>query len=602
MNQNNRQLVIIGIMLSIFAIFAIRLFYIQIIDESYGIWAAKNAIRRSTIFPARGAIFDRKGRQVVVNTPYFDLIVIPKQLEQPFDTATFCKILGIDTSYFVKRLQAAKQHSRYQPYLFLSQISPEDYAPIQERLFQFKGFYAEKRTVRRYLYPNGGHVLGYVGEASKRLIAESGGYYQMGDYVGIAGVELGYEQYLRGIKGVKYEFVDVLNRVKGSFKEGAMDTPAKPGTDIYLSLDMELQALGEQLMANKRGSVVAIEPQTGEILAFISSPAYDPNSLVGLQRGKTFASLYADPLKPLFNRPLMAQYPPGSTFKLVMAAVGQQEGVLNPQTNFSDNFSVGSKRVNCHPHPANLNLSQAIQYSCNPYFCYTFTHIVGNKRYKSIAEGYQAWRDHILSFSIGQKTGIDLPNERPGNVPSVGFYDKIYGAKRWRPVTIYSLGIGQGEMGITPLQLANTMSIFANQGYYYTPHVIKWIGKERLIPRRFTIKHKTSVDKEHFESLLTAMRDVVIAGTARSAQIPGIDVMGKTGTVQNPHGKDHSLFIAAAPSTNPKIAIAVVVENSGFGATWAAPIASLMMEQYLNDSISRPQIYERLINANLIQP
>lgn len=394
--------------------------------------------------------------------------------------------------------------------------------------------------------------------------------------------------------------VDVFNREKGSFNNGEYDSVAVAGKNLVTTLDLDLQQLGESLMANKMGSVVAIEPSTGEILAIVSQPAYDPNLLVGRVRSKNYSILLEDELKPLFNRAMQAYYPPGSTFKLVNSLIAEQEGIINPSTVFPHSFVVGSKSVKCHPHPAGLDLRGAIQYSCNPYFCNTFRAFVDNRKFGKSENGYRIWRDYVLSFGVGRKIGVDMPHELSGLVPSVDYYDRFYGKGRWKASTIFSLGIGQGELGITPLQMANIMCIIANKGYYYTPHIVKKIGDKENATRNLQEKHVTMVDSRYFDAVQEGMQRVVEAGTARIARFGEVVICGKTGTAQNPHGKDHSLFVAFAPKDNPKIAIAVMVENSGFGATWAAPIASLMMEQYLTDSISRPEMVERMMKGVLI--
>jgi penicillin-binding protein 2 len=470
---------------------------------------------------------------------------------------------------------------------------------LQEKLFKFHGFYVQPRTLRKYPNKVAGHTLGYIGEVDDKLVAKNP-YYQSGDYIGVSGLEQSYEEELRGQRGVRIVMVDVFNREKGSFSNGEYDSAAVSGQNLVTTLDLELQMLGERLLENKIGSVVAIEPSTGEILAIVTKPGYDPNLLVGRVRSKNYSQLLKDELKPLFNRAMMAYYPPGSTFKLVNALIAQQEEIITPATVFPHSFVVGSKSVKCHPHPGGLGLEGAVQYSCNPYFCNTFRAFVDNRKFVTSEKGYKLWRDYVLSFGIGRKIGVDLPHELEGNVPKVDFYDRYYGKGRWKASTIFSLGIGQGELGVTPLQMANIMCIIANKGYYYTPHIVKKIGDKPNTTRNLAEKHVTMVNESHFDAIQDGMQKVVEAGTARVARFGDFVICGKTGTAQNPHGKDHSLFVAFAPRENPKIAIAVMVENSGFGATWAAPVASLMMEKYLTDSISRPELYERMIKGNLL--
>lgn len=590
-------------MMSVFFIYLLRLVYLQIIDESYATLAAKNAIRKTTVYPDRGLIYDRKGKLMVVNKQIFEIKVIPKKINEAMDTLAFCELLRITKEEFVEKIKKAKSYSPYLPSTFLSQVSIDEFARIQERLYEFTGFYGESRTVRDYPIPIAGHVLGYIGEVNEKHIERSNRYYQMGDYIGMAGLEKYYEPWLRGTKGVKYQYVDVYNRVQGSFKNGEYDSSAVTGEDLHLSLDRDLQTYAEKLMANKRGSVVAIEPATGQILTFVSSPTYNPNDMVGSKRSKTFARLYRDPTKPLFNRPLMAAYPPGSIFKLAMAVVGQKRGVLNPHSTFfcGSGFSIGSLRVNCnngenHGVP---DLNHAIAESCNSYFCQTFRNYMLNKNLGSNYETYRIWRDDIMSFGLGKKLDIDMPNELKGLVPTNDFFDKRYGKKRWKWTNMISMAIGQGELGVTPIQMANYIAIFANRGYYMTPHLIRYLGKNKEIPKRFLVKHEVA-DRRYFDNIMDAMQAVVEHGTARSAYLPNIPILGKTGTSQNPHGKAHSIFVCFAPREKPKIAIAVYVENAGYGSLYAAPIASLMIEKYMTDTVKRPWVEQRLLEANLL--
>lgn len=601
MNASNRQRLVILIMLGIFVIFILRLFYVQVIDDSYSLWADQNAIRKVTIYPARGILYDRNQERVVVNRPIYDLMVIPRQLEKDMDTLSFCRLLNIDKETFISRLTKAKNHSRFKPSLFQAQISVEEFAAIQERLHEFSGFYPEARTVRSYPYSSSAHVLGYIGEVNQRQIDKSEGYYLQGDYIGIGGIELAYEEYLRGKRGVKYQYVDVHNRIVGSYKGGEFDSMAVSGEDLVLSLDIDLQNYAESLMVNKKGSVVAIEPATGEILAFVSAPYYDPNLLVGSVRGKNYRVLANDPAKPMFNRPLQAQYPPGSIFKPIQALIGQQLGLLGPETRFPchGGYRMGGHTVKCtHVHDR-LNLEESIQLSCNPYYCWVFKTMVDNNPGKSSPEGYVIWREHIAAFNIGSKTGIDIPNEVKGILPSVDYYNKIHG-KKWYANNIISLSIGQGELGITPLQMANVMAIIANRGWYYRPHLVKQIGNGQGATVKAEYKEKLSsgIDDKYFDVVLDGMQKVVDAGTARAyGRIDSIVVLGKTGTAQNPHGKDHAVFVCFAPRENPKIAIAVVVENAGYGGVWAAPIASLMIEKYLKGGTNRADLEKRLLEA-----
>lgn len=602
MKQSGHIQLVIGIILGIFVIFLGRLFYIQVITDSYSLWAAQNAIRKVTVYPARGVIYDRNGDRVVVNRPIYDLMLIPLQLAENMDTVSFCELLKIEKSVFVERVQKARKFSRFKPSLFQAQISVEEFAAIQERLHEFPGFYAESRTVRYYPKGVSAHVLGYIGEVNDEKIKTSEGYYQMGDYIGIAGIELSYEIALRGKRGVRYQYVDVHNRIVGSYKEGTFDSAAVSGEQLELSIDIQLQQYVEQLFANKKGSAVAIEPSTGEILAFVSAPNYDPNLLVGSVRGKNYRALANDSLKPLFNRPLQAQYPPGSIFKPIQALIGQELGLLKPTTRFpcGGGYRMGGHTVKCtHVHVA-LNLEESIQFSCNPYYCWAFKTMVDNNGSFKPFEGYEIWRTFMNRFTVGTRTGIDIPNEAKGILPSAEYYNKVHGSNRWRANSIISLSIGQGEVAMTPLQMANTMAIIANKGWYYPPHLVKSVGDEKKAPEGYNVKTEMGIQEAYFEVVMEAMQKVVDQGTARAyGKLDSIAICGKTGTAQNPHGKDHAVFVCFAPRENPKIAIAVMVENAGFGGVWAAPIASLMIEKYLLGGTKRPDLEKRILEAKI---
>ena len=600
--NSNRRFIIAGFFLVIGFILITRLVYVQLLADKYILSANNNVLRYITQYPARGQIFDRKGELLVYNEAAYDLMVIPKQVKK-IDTAEFCRLVGITIEDFRERIKKARKYSMYRPSVFESQISRESYGYIEERLFGFPGFFVQPRTLRKYSFPIAAHTMGYIGEVSPELIARDP-YYRSGDYIGISGIEKSYEEILRGKKGLKIRVVDVFNRDMGSFQEEKYDTSAVAGTNLYSSIDAELQAYGELLMTNKKGSIVAIEPSTGEILCIVSSPSYDPNLLVGRVRNKNYTLLSDDTVNvPLFNRALMAMYPPGSTFKLVNALAGQQEGVLFPSTLYGcpGGFSLGNgKKVGCHAHWGPLNLSQSIQYSCNTYYCKVFKSIIDNRKYHTTKEGYTAWRNHVMSFGFGKKLGIDLPGELNGNIPSTSYYDRYHGKDRWRALTVISLSIGQGEIGITPIQLANLVATIANRGYYYTPHVIRAIGSPDSLNTGFLTKHYASVDRSYYDIVIEGMEMVVEAGTAANAKMDSVTICGKTGTAQNPHGKNHSIFICFAPKDHPKIAISVVVENAGWGATWAAPIASLMIEKYLKGEVKRKDIEDNMIKGNLI--
>jgi penicillin-binding protein 2 len=601
---SNRKAVIIGIFIAIISLYIIRLFYLQIVDDSSKLSARNNAFRNMVDFPPRGYIFDRKGKLLVENALAFDLMIIPKQTKG-IDTIALCKLLGIEMVEYKKRIKKASQfpNNPRKPSAFEKQISSIVYAGLQEKMFRFPGFFIQKRTVRKYAYNAGAHLLGYVGEVSKAK-AEKDLYYNEGDYIGISGIEKAYENILRGRKGTRIVMVDVHNQEKGKYANGAFDTAAVLGEGLYCTIDGELQKLGEELMQNKKGSIVAIEPSTGEILAFISSPSYDPNLLAGAgkERSKNFSNLFRDTVNvPLFNRALMAQYPPGSIFKLIDALVGQQEGVLTPDRVYpcAHGYPPMGGKPKCHGHPS-VNLIGSIATSCNSYFSYVFRSIVDAKKYPKFIDGYDNWRKHMLTFGVGRRLDSDLPFEYPGNVPSISYYDKKFGVNGWRSNTVVSLGIGQGELGILPVQMANVVSIIANRGYYYIPHVVRGIGKDGKIDKRFKEKHYCSVDSKYFDPVIEGMAKAVTGGTATKARISDIVICGKTGTAQNPHGKDHAVFVAFAPRENPKIAIACLVENAGFGGDWSAPISSLMIEQYIKGKRTRKDMEDRLKNADLI--
>jgi len=600
---SNRKYIISGIFLFFVFIFVIRLFYLQIINTSYKYSAENNSQRRITKYPARGVIYDRNGKILVFNEAAFDLMVIPQQTRK-FDTLDLCNILEISKDDFINQFTKAKQYSTYRPSVIVSQISSKTDAILQEKLFKFSGFFVQSRTLRKYPQPIASHVLGYVGEVDQNLLKENK-YYKQGDYIGISGIEKTYEEFLRGQKGVNIYIVDVHNRIMGSFSEGKFDTAAVIGTNIKTTIDATLQLYGEKLMQHKKGSIVAIEPSTGEILMLVSSPSYDPGLLVGRIRSSNYVALTNDTLKPLFNRAIMASYPPGSTFKIIMALIGQHEGVLTTNTRYpcSRGYPPLGGHPKCHAHASPLDLFGAIGHSCNSYFCFVFKSVINNKKYHNTYKAFAAWRQIALSFCVGKKTGSDLANELRGNIPTTKYYDKIFGKGKWKASTIISLGIGQAEMGITPLQSANIVSIIANRGWYYTPHIVKAIGNNtnHIALNRFKEKHYTMItDTVIYTNVIQGMNDAVQKGTAARLKIEGINYCAKTGTAQNPHGKDHSGFVAFAPTYHPKIAIAVLVENAGFGATWAGPIASLIIEKYITGKVKRADLEKHIIETNLI--
>lgn len=607
MNQlSDRKYFIIGFFLLVGLIYISRLFYIQVVDDSYKLDARNQAFHYTTEFPLRGYIYDRNHKLLVYNEAAYDLMVLPKEVKG-IDTTDFCTLLGITKELFFKKMKKASQapNSPRKESIFEKQLSPKDYASLQERLYRFPGFWVQSRTLRKYPQKIAAHMLGYIGEADKKM-TEKDSYYREGDYIGISGIEKTYEKELRGKKGMRIIVRDVNNRDKGSYMNGLYDTLAKPGKSLTTTLDGDLQAYGELLMQNKLGSIVAIDPSTGEILAIVTSPSYDPNLLVGRARTKNFATLMMDTIAvPLYNRATMASYPPGSTFKLVESLIGQQEGVLSVDTRYpcARGYPPLGGHPKCEAHPSPLALYDAIAHSCNSYFSYVFKSIIENKKYNNTYKAYAAWRDIAMSFNIGRKTDSDLANELRGNIPSINYYDKVFGKGSWHASTVISLGIGQNELLITPLQNATIVSIIANKGWYYTPHIVKAIGNNEndTLLNRFKVKRYTMItDTNIYNNVIIGMTNVVESGTAHLLKIEGIDFCAKTGTAENPHGKDHSVFVAFAPKIHPKIAIAVLVENAGWGASWAGPIASLMMEKYLTGKIKRPDLEKRMIEGDLI--
>ena len=578
-------------------IFLARLYYIQIIDHRYKIYASSNIQRIITDYAARGLIYDRNGELLVYNEPYYDLMVIPRQVAG-IDTTEFINLLGITSEQFENRMVAARRHSPFTASVFERQISKDEYAVLQEKLFRFPGFYVQPRTLRKYPHPIAAHLFGYVGEVGPAIIGNDP-YYRMGDYIGISGIEKHYEEILRGRKGTRIVLVDALSRSIGSFQDGRYDTIAMAGTDLYTSLDVNLQIYGEKLMQNKRGSIVAIEPSSGEILALVTSPSYDPNLLVGRVRSQNYRNLQQDTLNPLFNRALMANYPPGSVFKVANFLVGLQEGGITVNSRYAcpGFYRSGGITVRCRTHPQPVNVVSALQYSCNTFSSIQFRNTLELPKFGSMQEALTTWRNHLLSLGFGQRFNSDLPYELSGLIGSSDYYDRIYGPRGWRALTVISLGIGQGEIGTTPLQLANLAAIVANRGYYYKPHIVKAIETPDNLNPDFLDRYYTTIDSVHFETIAEAMLNTVEEGTGRFSRIPEITMAGKTGTVQNPHGENHSAFIAFAPVDDPKIAIAVIVENAGSGAAWAAPISSLMIEKYLTGEVKRRWFEQRILDA-----
>ncbi|MBQ6236644.1 MAG: penicillin-binding protein 2 [Bacteroidales bacterium] len=585
-----RSAVVRIIFLAIGLIFIVRLAFLQLFDSDLRRQADSQALRHITQYPARGLIYDRNGELLVYNEAVYDLKVIPKMVKR-LDTNMFCSVVGISRDEFDARMRKACKYSTYSASMFMKQISKEEYASWENHLYKFRGFYVQQRTLRVYDRPIAAHVLGYIGEVNDDEI-KADSYYKQGDYIGKSGLELSYEEVLRGIKGDRIMHVDVHNREIGPYLNGAHDTLAVEGGNLYTTIDANLQEYAEGLMANKRGCIVAIEPSTGEVLTLVSAPCYDPNLLVGRVRGENYLKLQQDISKPLFNRALQAQYPPGSIFKVAQAMTALSLGVIEPGQGFPCDKSL----VGCHNHPSARSVQEAIKMSCNPYFYYTYRRIIQQNKYKSIYKdspyGLTVWDDYMHRFGFGQRLGIDLPNVRSGRIPDTAFYNKKYGEGRWAFSTIYSNSIGQGEVEVVPIQMANLACIVANRGYYITPHLVRYYGPDSTRNEEFYERHETGINPAYFEIAANGMYDVVhgAGGTAHRANIPDIDVCGKTGTAQN-IGDDHSVFIAFAPKTNPKIAVAVYVENArGGGGYWAAPIASLVIEKYIRGEVTRKDV------------
>ena len=598
-----RQYVIGGITVLIVAIYIVRLFVLQVVDQANRDKADSNALLRQTVYPSRGLIYDRNGELLVFNQPIYEITLIINELNTPFDTLSFCETIGIEKSEFINRMadiqnrKKNRGYSKYTPQVFMGQLSKSDIASLQEQLYRFKGVDIRKRTLRDYTYKAASHVLGSVGEVNQSEL-DNNPYYQRGDYLGKDGIERVYEANLRGEKGVEVLLRDARGRIQGSYMDGVKDKPAQAGSDLTLSIDIQLQMLAESLLQNKIGSAVAIEPQTGEILALVSSPNWNPQVLVGRQRSKNYNDLLKDPTKPLMNRATQALYSPGSTFKLLQALVCLQEKGIRQNSEYPCS-GPQSLPIKCtHNHGSPVSLEEAIEQSCNPYFWLAFHNYLqkdglgeGNSIFR---EHYERWRTDICSFGLGNRlSGTDIAEQAAGSIPTTAYYDKYYGKTGWKALTIRSLSIGQGEILVTPLQLANEAAAIANKGWYITPHL-------NQADTMKSDKHITAVDPKYFDIVQSGMHRVMTAGTGRWYNIDTLQMCGKTGTVQNPHGDDHAIFIGFAPMESPKIAVAVVVENAGFGATWAAPIASLMMEKYLTDTITRPALVKRMMEADLI--
>jgi penicillin-binding protein 2 len=600
-----RKLLLPSIIIIAALLLVIRIFYLQVINDTFKLKSDNNAIKIKYDYPERGYIYDRHGKLLVANQASYDIMVIPRELKN-IDTLEFCQLLNITKEDYIKTIAKAKVYSPRLPSVFLPQLNKSEFAAFQEKIRKFEGFYVQKRSLRDYEVDYAANIFGFITQVNEKLIAKNP-YYNSGDLIGKQGVEESYEEVLRGIKGVKYFQKDKYNRVIGSYKDGKYDTIAVQGEDINLTLDAELQKYGEQLMINKRGGIVAIEPKTGEILALVTAPSYDPSILVGRQRSKNYTLLYYDSIaKPLYDRGLLAEYPPGSPFKILTGLIGLQEEVVDEQTSFMchHGFSYARGRfMKCHgfgPH----NLHNGIYASCNTYFAQVYMRTIN--KYAKPSYAVDVWSKHVKSFGLGDFMGYDLPTGKRGNVPDSKTYKRIYPNGGWRSTTIVSNSIGQGEVLMTPIQLANMMATVANEGYYYTPHMIKKI-KGASIDKKFTEKHVTTIDHKYFKPVISGLFDVYNLGTGRSLRVEGIDICGKTGTAENfakINGKktkleDHSIFVAFAPKDNPKIAIAILVENGGFGAAIAGPIASLMIEKYLRKKITRTDLETKVLNISL---
>jgi len=599
-----RRYVIAGIFITILLILLAKLFYIQIIDKEYSIYATKNVLRQVKIYPARGPIYDRNGHVLVQNEAFYDIDVIPKQVK-PFDTLEFCKLLGIDKVEFDKRFEKAIKYGPGLSSPFEKQLTAQAYASLSERLSEFQGFFPVTRYMRVYPDSVAAQFLGYISEVNDKEIKRSGGRYQPGDYIGETGVEKAYEDVLRGQVGVKNMVYDSRGIPRGSYANGANDTAARAGERLTSSLDLRIQKLGEQLMHNKVGSIIAIEPSTGEILAFVSSPTYDPNLMVGRERGNNAAKMYKNVYTPFLIRPIQALYPPGSSFKPLSALIALQEGIITPQTSYYCQAAYhpifGGHVMHCDAVHGESGLSRGIAVSCNTYFSSVFEKLMNINGPRNTDTTFVNWRKDVSKFGFGERLDVDMPNEGKGFLPTAQFYDKRFGANHWRSSTIISLAIGQGELLATPLQMANIECTIANHGFYYKPHLIKAIGDKSISKEEYLQKNYVGIDGKYFEPVIDGMQEVVESGTARSSKIPGIIMCGKTGTAQNSHGKNHSIFVAFAPRDHPRIAIAVIVENAGQGAWYAAPIASYIVEKYLTDTIARPKDeFDRIMNANLM--
>lgn len=600
-----RKYVIGGFIVVIAAIYLLRLFGLQIQDDKYKDYADNNAYLRKTVYPSRGLIYDRNDSLVVFNQPAYDVMMIPRDVHD-FDTLDFCATLGLSPDEFRQRLadmKASRNYSSYTPQTLLTHLSAKDYGKLQEKLYRYPGFFIQKRILRQYTLDVGGSFLGNIREVSEKDI-ERDPYFKRGDYCGDLGIEKSYDHFLRGVKGEEILIRDARGRIRGRLEDGAHDIAPISGKDLRLGIDIKLQEYAESLMVNKIGAIVAIEPKSGEILAMVSAPTYKPSTLIGRERGANYRALNNDPQKPLFDRALMGAYPPGSTFKPSQGLILLEEGIVNLSTPFPcyRGYINGGLRVGCHPHASPITLKPALQTSCNAYFCWGFKALVDKRsKYGSSAKAFEVWKNHLVSLGYGYPLGVDLPSEGRGFIPNAKFYNKIYGEGRWSANTIISVSIGQGEILATPIQIANLCATIANRGWFITPHIVKEIQDTVLDPK-YTTRRIPTIGQHYFNEVAEGMRMAVTGGTCRLANLPDIEVCGKTGTAQNPHGRDHSAFIGFAPYDDPKIAVCVYVENAGYGAAFGVPIGSLIIEKYLKGHIAenRKYIEERMLNSNTI--
>ena len=591
-----RKYVLGAVVILVVLLYIVRLFGLQILSDKYKRYADSNAFLNKIQYPSRGAIYDRNGKLLVFNQPAYDVTFVPREVEN-LDTLDFCRSLGITEEQFLQRMADVRDrrknpgYSKYTPQVFMTQLSAEECGIFQEKLFKFPGFSIQRRTIRQYSYNSAGHVLGDIGEVSMSDI-EKDDYYIRGDYIGKQGIERSYEKYLRGEKGVEVLLRDAHGRIQGHYMDGKLDRPSVPGKNLKLGIDIDLQMLGERLMQNKIGAIVAIEPKTGEILCMVSSPNFDPHMMIGRQRGKNHLLLEKDRQKPLLNRAIMGTYPPGSTFKTTQGLIFLQEGIIQEETSFpcSHGFSYRGLKVGCHGHASPLPLIPAIATSCNAYFCWGLYRMIGDRKYGSPQNALTVWKDYMVSQGFGYKLGVDLPGELRGFIPNAQYYDRAYRGS-WNGLTIISIAIGQGEVLATPLQIANLGATIANRGHFITPHVVKEV-EDNSLDSLYTEVRTTGISRDYYEDIVEGMRAAVTgstgSGTCRlvEALLPGVEACGKTCTAQNPHGKDHSVFMGFAPKDDPKIAIVVYVENGGWGATYGVPIGALMMDQYLHSKLS----------------